>query len=358
MKAAVVMGYVLVPLFGVFMCIGPLVTRPALQFGVRVPPGYGRAPVVRRERSSYRWRSAVIAICAAAALIAVGSHRSWWPSRLILIIELTADMACFWWAHRQVAKVKAAEGWFAGRRQTVVADTGWRTQPPAFPTRWLLPAVAVIVATVIVGAFRYPHLPAHLSRNGHRVATSPVSVFGAVAGQVYATGLWTGLLLLVYRSRPDLDAADPAESLRTYRQALGVFARAGLVLLACVDLSVLLAALRLWQVFRLSGGRDALVAVPVAAGLVAFFGAVVGAGAVRAVRARTSDGAVGTDRDDDRFWKAGIVYVNRDDPAVLVGARVAFGWTVNFGNPTAWLLVTGFLALPAGLVALGLAAGT
>ena len=139
----------------------------------------------------------------------------------------------------------------------------------------------MIVATVIIGVFRYPHLPAYLSRGGHRVATSPLSAFGVVVGQVYATGLWTALLLLVYRSRPDLDTADPAASLRSYRKALGVFGRAGLVLLACVDLTILLAALQLWQIVRLSGSGDILVLVPFVLGLVAFFCAVVRAGAVR-----------------------------------------------------------------------------
>jgi uncharacterized membrane protein len=81
---------------------------------------------------------------------------------------------------------------------------------------------------------------------------------------------------------------------------------------------------------------------------------VVGAGRARA---RAVAGAQGADRDDDRYWKGGIVYVNLDDPAVLVGARFTFGWTVNFGNPIAWLLVTGFLAIPAGLVIVRLATG-
>ena len=157
---------------------------------------------------------------------------------------------------------------------------------------------------------------------------------------MYATGLWTGLLVLVYRSRPDLDTADPAASLLGYRKALGAFGRAGLILLACVDASLLLVALQLWQVLHLSGGANVLVVLP---------------GRGRPGRPSSSlwwpPGGHGrdpppqgraTDRDDDRYWKGGIVYVNRDDPAVLVSARVAFGWTVNLGNPTAWLLVVGF----------------
>jgi len=331
-SAAVLVGDVMVLLFGGFMCVGPLVTRPSLRFGVRVPPGYAEAPVIRRERRAYQWRSILVAIGALAALIALGGHTSRWPSRVILITEVGADLGCFWWAHHQIAKVKSAEGWFAGRRQTVVADTSWRGEPEAFPARWLLPAVAVIAATVIVGVLRYPHLPAYLTRGDHRVATSPASAFAVVVGQLYATGLWTGLLVLVYRSRPDLDTADPAASLRSYRKALGAFGRAGLILLACVDASVLLFALHLWHVLHLSGGANLLVALTVA-------------------------GAQATDRDDDRYWKGGIVYANLDDPALLVGARVAFGWTVNLGNPIAWLLVAGFLTLPAGLVIVKVATG-
>ncbi len=354
MRAVVATGYVLVPLFGAIMCVGPVVTRPTVQFGVRVPPEHRAAPVIRRERRTYQWRSAVIAICAVVALIAWGGRESWVPSRVILLAEFTADMVCFWWARQRITTVKSAEGWFAGRRQTVVADTSWRTERQAFPIGWLGPAAVVIVATVMVGVFRYPHLAAHIGLSGHRVATSPLSAFGVVLGQVYATGLWTALLVLVYRSRPDLDTADPAASLRAHRKALAMFGRAGLVLLACVDLTLLLAALQLWKIIRLSGSGDVLLLVPFALGLVVFFCAVVRAGAVRAGAA---GGATATDRDDDRYWKAGIVYVNRDDPAVLVGARVAYGWTVNFGNPTAWLLIAGFVAVPAGLVALKLATG-
>ncbi len=65
----------------------------------------------------------------------------------------------------------------------------------------------------------------------------------------------------------------------------------------------------------------------------------------------------GTDRDDDRFWKAGLLYVNRDDPAVVVGARFGVGWTLNLGNAAAWLIIAGIVATPAGLAVIEAAAG-
>lgn len=37
--------------------------------------------------------------------------------------------------------------------------------------------------------------------------------------------------------------------------------------------------------------------------------------------------------DDDRYWKFGLLYVNRDDPAILVPYRAGIGMTINMGHP-------------------------
>jgi uncharacterized membrane protein len=34
----------------------------------------------------------------------------------------------------------------------------------------------------------------------------------------------------------------------------------------------------------------------------------------------------------------------------MVGARVGVGWTFNFANPAAWLLISAIVGVPAGLV--------
>ena len=302
-----------------------------------------------------------MAVCATAAVIALRGRGSWWLPRIILLLEEAADVGCFWLAHKKITAVKAVESWFAGLRQTVVADTSWRTQPEPFPVRWLIPAITVIAATVIIGVTRYPRLPGHLASGlampgGHPVPKSPVSAFVVVIGQLYVTGVWTGLLVLVYRSRPDIDNADPAASLRRDRKLLTAYARAALTLLALVDVTLLLAALQLWRVYQLSGGRAALVLVPFTAGVLILVTVGVRAGRQR-IRPADSERRMGSDRDDDRFWKAGLVYVNRGDPAIMVATRFGVGWTFNLGNPAAWLTITGIIAAPAGLTLIRIAAG-
>jgi uncharacterized membrane protein len=319
---------------GALTCSLPAVTRPTLQFGVRVPRERAGAPVIGRERRAYYWRTAAIGVCCTLVAVTVQGHWPPWLTTIILLPELAADFGCFWVARRKIAAVKKAGDWFAGMRQTVVADTSWRTDPPRFPVRWLIPALAVMAATAAVAALRYPVLPAYIVNGaGHRVPKSAVSVL-VVAGQLYFTTVYIGLMLIVHRAL--------------------------LTLAALIDVSLLLIALPDWQAYRLSGIGRALPALPFAAGVL-----LLGAVALRAGQGgsrlngnvRGLARAPGTDRDDDRFWKAGLLYVNRDDPAIVTGARFGVGWTLNFGNRTAWLILTGTVAMWAGLAVIGAAAG-
>ena len=361
MTTASLSGEVIVSFYAAASCLAPAITRPTVPFGVRVPPERASAPVIRQQRRAYYGRTAIIGACCIALVVLLHDRGSWWLSRIILLAEIAADLGCFLIARNRIAAVKQAERWYAGHRQVVATDTSWRTDPPRFPVRWLIPALTVIAATILIGALRYPHLPARVTADGHLVPKSVVSVFAIVAAQLYVTAMWTGIMLLVYRSRPDIEAVDAAGSTRRYRRFLAACTRAVLTLLALVDLTLLLAALRNWQVYRLSGIGSALPVLPFAVGLLvlAVITFRVGQGGSRLPGGgRGGYGPVaGVDRDDDRFWKAGLIYVNRDDPAIMVGARFGVGWTFNLANPMAWLVIAGIVATPAGLVAIGAALG-
>jgi uncharacterized membrane protein len=342
MNAGTIAADFMVPVFGVLLCATPAVTRPTVQFGVRIPPERTGATVLGRQRRAYYLRTATIGICCTVAVLLLRGYGSWWLARLILFAEVAADVGCLVIARKHITAVKASEHWFEGVRQTVVADTAWRAHPPRFPARWVIPALAVIAATVVIGAVRYPEL--------HK---SVVRTFAVVAGQCYVTALWTVLLLVIYHSRPDIEAADPAGSMIRFRRFLAVWTRAVLGLMALVNLTLLLAALQTWRVYHLSGAGSALTVLPFAAGLLALVAVAlrVGQGGSRlGVAVGVAGGRA--ERDDDRFWKAGLIYVNRDDPALMVGARFGVGWTFNFGNPVAWVIIAVIAAVPAGLAAI------
>ena len=362
-----------VALVGLFTCIVPALTAPTLQFGVRIPPQRVQAPVIRQQRRAYFWRTGLLAvvITAAAAFVPVGSALL--TGALILLL-LAAGLGCYFLARERIIAVKEAEDWYGGLRQTIATDTAWRTDPERFPIVWLLPALAVIAATVVVGVVRYPQLPdqlpVHFTVDGtvdRYAAKSVLTAFALVLTQVFVTALIAGLLLATYRSRPEVDAADAVASTQRYRRFLSAMGRGLLVLAALVDLTLLLVAFQMWRVFPPSSAATAQATVPVVVGIIviAAIGVRMGQAGSR-LRGRAEPApareraerpsAPGTtvNRDDDRFWVGGLFYVNRQDPAVVVSRRFGVGWTLNFGNPWAWVAVA---VIAAAVVALTVVVG-
>lgn len=66
-----------------------------------------------------------------------------------------------------------------------------------------------------------------------------------------------------------------------------------------------------------------------------------------------SDARIVGDRTPEDCWRAGMFYVNRNDPALLVEKRFGIGYTLNFGRPAAWVL----MALIVGMAIVPLLAG-
>jgi uncharacterized membrane protein len=360
-----------VVLLGTCLSLIPVLTRPGLQFGVRVPPDRVDAPVIRQQRRHYLWWTGSLTggFVVAAAGLAAGTSplAAGLIPMLIIPAQLGTATAGYLVARHRIRQAKDAQDWYHGLTQVIAADTSWRTEPERFPIRWALPSVAVLAVTAVIGAVRYPslpeRLPIHFTWSGTPdgwAGTSALSAFSLVATQLLVTLLIGALLVAGFRSRPDLDADAPGRSARRYRAFLQITARSVLALAALTNLGLMLACLQMWQLVRISGATAALP------GLVG--GVIVLAAAVRTGQAGTrlrepaGDEPAGDEpatdtahRDDDRFWTLGIFYANRDDPAVLVPKRFGVGWTINVANPRTWPMIAVVIVLiiaPALLAAL------
>jgi uncharacterized membrane protein len=62
--------------------------------------------------------------------------------------------------------------------------------------------------------------------------------------------------------------------------------------------------------------------------------------------------------DDDHYWKGGLVYVNRRDPALLVPKRFGVGWTINLGHPAGVAIGVVILLIIAGSITLAIVTGS
>jgi uncharacterized membrane protein len=209
----------------------------------------------------------------------------------------------------------------------------------------------VLGATLVIGITRYSTMPAllptHYRAGGtgqHLVPKSVGVAFLPVFTQVAVTVLIVVLTLVVFRSRPDIDAAAPLTTARRHRIFLARMARALLVLAASVNLSMAAAAWFIWtghpgQIGQT--GQTGAVLAPAVVGIATVLIVAVRTGQEGSRVPVTTPGepaATLTQRDDDALWRGGLVYVNRDDPAVFVPRRFGIGWTINLGNRLVWVL--------------------
>jgi uncharacterized membrane protein len=336
-------------LLGIALAL-PAVNSPTVPFGVRVPAQRVNDPTVVRQTRVYRWRVLVGGIVA-AAIGAVGYLVTGRPFLLPLsvLVLLGVWYGCFFVANHKIRAAKAAGNWYAGLHQGIAVDTQLRTDPPRFPWLWLAPALIITVVTALIGAISYPSMPeilvVHYNANGvpNRLAAKSVgTAFSLVFVQIGVTTLLVGIAAAIFRSsRPDIDPAHPVGSARWHRQYMSLGAKALLGLVAMIDLGMLGACLLMWT-GTVTSLAPVVVALPI---LIAVVVAVVVLARNNRERDADEEGTGLIHRDDDKYWRGGLIYINREDHALLVPRRFGLGWALNFGNPRAAVLLAGVLAL-------------
>ena len=356
MTLAIVLSSVLLALVLALGLVLPSITDPTVPFGVRVPAQHVGDPAVKRQTGIYRWRvlgSGIIAVAAALALYAATGETLMLPLSVLVLVG--AWYGCFVFANHGIRAAKAASGWYEGVHQGIAVDTELRTHPPRFPWLGLTPAVLITVATAVIGVISYPSMPevlaVHYGANGvpDRLATKSVgTAFSLVFVQVGITALLGGIAAAIFHSRADIDPARPVGSARWYRRYLVLSAKALLGLAAMIDIGMLGSSLLMWT-GTITTWAPLAVVIPVMAGVLV---AVVVLARNNRDRDARDEGTGLTHRDDDKLWRGGLLYINREDHALFVPRRYGLGWTVNLGNPRVAMLLAGLAALIALLIVL------
>ncbi|MEV6153426.1 hypothetical protein AB0L53_24055 [Nonomuraea sp. NPDC052129] len=341
----------------------PALAKPTLPFGVRVPHPRTADPAVIAQRRVYARLTLAAGAAALSVLFLAGASREAVIATVTTALAMT-DLLLYYRSHRKVRAAKLTGGWQREQRHGVTVDTTFRTDPVRLPRLWTLPAVAITLVTAGLGWWRYDALPATLpSFRGVGIdptrpePLTPLSAFEPVILQVAIILLFSAMTLLLLRARPDLDAARPAGSARRYRLYLRGTARLSLLGAACVNLTLLIAALQLWQIAAptIVWGAAAYLALagPLIGSLIWEIRAGQAGHRLPALPGEDDEDSGVAQRDDDKHWfLAGTVYVNRRDPAVVLHARLSQTWTLNLGHPVVWALVT-VLAVAGLLAAFG-----
>ena len=350
MTVAIALSSVLCALVLVIALVLPSINSPTVPFGVRVPAPHATDPMIARQTRVYRWRVLVSGIVVAGIGVVIYSVTR---EPLLLPLSVLAVVGvwngCFILANHEIRAAKAAGGWYEGVRQGIAVDTELRTDPPRFPWLWLTPALIITIVTVVIGVLSYSSMPAllavHYGARGvpNRLGAKSIgTAFSLVFVQIGATALLGGMAAAIVRSsRSDLDPAHPVSSAHWHRQYLVLGAKAILGLVAMIDLGMLGTSLLMWT-GTVTAWAPAVVVVPILAGVAV---AITVLARHNRVRVENNEDTGIAHRDDDRYWRSGLFYVNREDPALFVPRRFGIGWTFNFGNPRTAILAAAIVVV-------------
>jgi uncharacterized membrane protein len=346
---------------GCYSLLMPSLTRRDLLFGVSVAPDARSSVDGRRIIAGYRLAVVLLTVvllglfAAAYIFVPAGWLASPWLA-LSLIAGIAALEIPYLVAYRATTRLRVPPGSSASPASAPAAELVPRRYGDYVPLFWEVLPVAIIAATAAYLASRYDSAPAiipiHFDVNGNPngyATKSIASYFLLVWMQLGIEALITGLSVLVVGSK-----AVPGRANMRFRRVWlrALFGIKMLVLLLLALLAVVTAE-------AAASGKEPqtlIIIAPIALVVVVIFG--VGALALRTGQggARLGPPAeTATDRTDDRRWIWGVIYANRNDPAIFVERRFGVGWTLNVGNPRAILVLILILAVPLASVILAVA---
>lgn len=339
----------------------PRLTRPELYFAVTVAPGFrdgavGRSILRRYRRELSAVFAVTLALLAACALTAAFS----WDG-LVLLLQIGASFGVFYRARGlvlpcAVSPTSVREARFTGRDRRIPG--GWVGACGPF---------ALLAACAGYLWAHWQQIPARLvihwgaqGQPDRWAARSPGRVFFPLLD---AAAVIAALTLMVYGiahwTRP-IYASGP----RGVRESRFRTIASALLLLLEYVLALQSSWIAIQPILSASqhgppAGFAPLLVLPLLVAIVSAAALMrLGQGGNRIpVPQRPGSASTETvgDRTEDRFWKLGIIYCNRDDLAVLVEKRFGIGYTVNFARPVAWIIM--FLVLLAPIIIAFLAYG-
>lgn len=334
--------------------IMPQLARREILFGVRIPPGLLGSPELGEYKKVYQRN--YILVCGIYTLcLCVSLWRR--PDNIILLCGLAIFFVLSSWlyynAHKKVKEFKLAHEECDAKKQVVLVETAFRSdrQNRILPSPlWFLLPLALILINIGLGNAAFDNLPIIIPSHWNADGNVDGGVFKSL-GVIYAfpivQSFITLIIFLLYKavawSKQQISSAYPQESRernRIFRYRWG----ANLIFLN----TVIVAGLSMMNLFILQVLKGVLSVVLLMEPLlflfilldILFMSVWTGQGGsrIRMPETKVEPGSI-SGLDDDEHWLLGLVYFNREDPALFVEKRFGIAWGLNYASIKAYLLI-------------------
>lgn len=352
-----------VPITGALMAATPHLMPKRECFAVTIPDAGSSDPGIKRLKQSF---SAIVAGATLVFTAICGACMLADPERAFLVALVVSELILFFGSYglmlyfrRKAIALKQVRGWKAQTAKHV----GFVAEEPApkpVSQKWDLLFLIPIAITGLICIVGYPLMPERIATNvglsgqvNNWVPKTPISAAFPFLIVVFLDACFAFSHWSILRSKKGIDAARPAASAWAY----GAFARAQSMLLVGLGtmlsfLGPIIALSFMGVITMMQAMLPILVMLVVVLVVVIAVTMVYGQNGARLLRRMEETDSMPV--DDDRYWKLGIFYWNRDDASLFVPERFGVGWTINLGRPAAWAIIAGFVVVTAAFIAFSL----
>ncbi|MBD7984239.1 DUF1648 domain-containing protein [Sporosarcina sp. Sa2YVA2] len=334
----------------------PFLLKKTIVFGVTIPEDHIADHVLANYKKTY---SAIIFIAGLMGMIYfttfgltdyLEEETVVFRGLIILFLMITLSMVLYLFFHGKTTKRKRDNAWGANLKQVQVADLSRRSADEMLPSLFFVLPMIITFGLISYTASQYSllpeEIPTHWGIDGTADAFTQKNPFSSIAillilfiiqAMMFATNLFTK------KSGMKLNAARRNSS-RIQQLSFRKYT-SWILFMTTLLMTILVGYFQLMTIHGQLGGPILMMALPIGFALVmlistAIYAFKVGQGGARIQPPFEEDSAEGiTTHDDDRFWKAGVFYVNRNDPSIFVEKRFGVGWTINFGNPVGYFIL-------------------
>jgi uncharacterized membrane protein len=341
-------------LIGLFM---PYLTRKEIVFGVRVPSWMRKGEEINRVLKAYTRNylssaGLVILILIALFIKTPGRGINAFDIAMLIVLLLGNYLIC----HIALKHAKSEGRWMERYQEASVMDIGFLNRQTLISPWWFCLPLGLILFQILLVFYCYDSLPdrilfpLHHDINGRFDQWAPKS-YSTLLIPTAMSIVFTALFFFIYKaigwSKQQLTAENPEES----KIRIGLFRRRWSCFIVFCNviflLPISLGLLQMTWILDKGSGLPYIVSVIAIVLIISGrFGLSLftGQGGSRIkLKGESRLRECKIDRDDDNYWKFGLIYFNPQDPIIFLERRYGIGWTINFGNIKAVLILIGTL---------------
>ncbi|MGX9132890.1 DUF1648 domain-containing protein [Rummeliibacillus sp. JY-2-4R] len=331
----------------------PYMVKKTVVFGVSIPATFINHIMVKRVKRIYSmalasiWIVMFIGYIVWCLLIPSNDDLQVIVGTSLLFLLIIMSMLFYAYFHRKLQLEKQQQQWGIDLKEVKLVDTSLRGKDEMLPLAYYIGLVVIPLILIIYTYSQYPllpeQIPTHWGANGEPNAFTEKNPFTAISLPLMMLVLQIMFAAMSQGTKISgikISVINTKESTR--KQIEKRKYTSWFMFLTALLITMLFSLLQLTTIHHNVIGQGIMLTIFIIFMVVILVGSIIFSIKVSSLEKKNKylnypNGVM--DVDEDRYWKGGLLYFNKDDSSLFVEKRFGIGWTINFARPMSYLLV-------------------